>query len=74
MNSLWSRSLVIIAALGLLGACDEMLPTAEESAPVVVAPPVKKPVATAPVKKKKPVPPPVEIDFGDSGSGGGGWN
>ena len=74
MNSLWSRSLVFIAALGLLSACDEMLPKAEEDAPAVVAPSVKTPAATAPVKKKKPVPPPVVIDFGGSGSGGGGWS
>ena len=72
MPGTWSRSLLFMAALGLVAACEEILPP-EPAAPVaapVVAPVVKKPVATAPVvKKKKPV-----IAFDDVGGGGGGWN
>lgn len=71
MPGTWSRSLLFVVALGLVAACEVIAPP-EPVAPVapVVAPPVTKPVATAPVVKKKPV----IIDFGDDGGGGGGWN
>ncbi|MBL9051845.1 MAG: hypothetical protein JNK19_17155 [Tabrizicola sp.] len=63
----WSRSLSIIAVFGLLAGCEELAPRVED------APAVKKPVVAAPaVKAKKPAP--VVIDFGDDGSGGGGWS
>jgi hypothetical protein len=65
-----SRSLLLTATLGLLGACD-LVEGPKEEAPTVEAVPAKKPVAApapAPVKKKAPV-----IKFDDGGSGGGGW-
>lgn len=70
MFATWSRSLLLLAALGLVSACEEIVPPQEET-PVVVAP-VKKPVAAkpAPVVKK---PATVDIDFGNDGGGGGGW-
>ncbi len=69
-----SRSLFLVAALGFLAGCEELVPPEPEPKPVIVAKPVKKPVAVAPgaaapVVKKKPV-----IVFDDGGSGGGGWN
>jgi hypothetical protein len=73
MFASWPRSLLLLSAIGFLGACDELTPPPQEDAPVVVAP-VKKvaPVATpAPVKTK---PKPVVIDFDEGGSGGGGWS
>jgi hypothetical protein len=73
MFASWPRSLLLLSAIGFLGACDELTPPPQEEAPVVVAP-VKKvaPVATpAPVKTK---PKPVVIDFDEGGSGGGGWS
>lgn len=72
MKHLLSRSLFLVAAFSLVSACDELFPV-EEPEPVVAAPVVKKAPAAAPVAKKKPAPP-VVIDFGDSGSGGGGWS
>ncbi|KAF0137824.1 MAG: hypothetical protein FD152_213 [Xanthobacteraceae bacterium] len=78
MFASWSRSFLLLSAIGLLGACDELMLPPQEEAPVAAAPvvaaPVKKvaPVAApAPVKTK---PKPVLIDFGEGGSGGGGWN
>lgn len=73
MPGIWSRSVLLVVALGFVAACEEILPP-EPAAPVaapVVAPVVKKPVPTAPVVKKKK---PVIIDFGHDGGGGGGWN
>lgn len=76
MPGTWSRCLLVVAALGLVGACEE-IPPPEEPAVVappvkkkVVAPAVKKPVAAAPVVKK---PATVDIDFGGDGGGGGSW-
>jgi hypothetical protein len=80
MPGTWSRCLLVVAALGLVGACEEIPPPEE---PAVVAPPVKKKVVAAPVVKKPvaaaPVvkkPATVDIDFGGEGgggTGGGGW-
>lgn len=72
MPGTWSRSLLLVAALGLVSACEEIPPPEPVATPApVVAAPVKKPVATAPVVKKKK---PVDIDFGNDGGGGGGWS
>ncbi|MFZ1510224.1 MAG: hypothetical protein WAT35_01165 [Tabrizicola sp.] len=75
MPGTWSRSLLLLAAFGLVGACDELAPPPQKTAPVVVAPVKKKAVvaapAVAPVVKKKPAT--VDIDFGNDGGGGGGW-
>lgn len=82
MSGPLSRSLLLTAALGLLGACD-LLDPPQAAAPAAAAPvaaaPVKKAAAApaakpaaaapAPVKKKAPV----VIDFDEGGSGGGGW-
>lgn len=73
MPGTWSRSLLLLTALGLVSACEEPAPPPEK-APVVA--PVKKPVAAKPVAAKPVVkkPAPVVIDFGGDGGGGGGWN
>ncbi|RYD74756.1 MAG: hypothetical protein EOP84_19385 [Verrucomicrobiaceae bacterium] len=82
MLATWTRSLIFLASLGLVSACQEVVPP--EKAPVLV-PVKKKPAVVAPVVKKKPVvvapvvtkPKTVDIDFGNDGggggSGGGGW-
>jgi hypothetical protein len=76
MLGILSRTLFLIAGLGLMAACDEPAPMPEKPAPkaAVAAPSVKKPVAAAPVVKKSPP----MIDFDDrgegSGGGGGGWS
>jgi hypothetical protein len=64
-----SRSVLLVAALGFLAGCEELVPPEPEPKPVVVAKPVKKPVVAAPVVKKKPV-----IVFDEGGDGGGGWD
>lgn len=64
-----SRPLLLVAALGLVAGCEELSPPEPEPQPAVVAKPVKKAVAPAPVVKKKPV-----IVFDDDGGGGGGWD
>lgn len=73
MLASWYRSLLLLSAIGPLGACEEVLPPPQEEAPVVVAPVkvVAPAAAPAPVKKK---PKPVEIDFDGGGTGGGGWS
>jgi hypothetical protein len=69
MRTSFSRSLLLVAALGLVAGCDEVVPPKPAKPVAVVAKPVKRTVAPEPVVKKKPV-----IVFDDGGDGGGGWN
>jgi uncharacterized membrane protein YgcG len=74
MRGTFTRSLLVVAALGLVTACEELVPPEpEQPAPVVAKPVKKQPVVAAPAVKKKPV---VIYDEGsdstDGGSGGDG--
>lgn len=70
MRGTFLKSLLFVAAVGLVAGCEELVPPEpEQPAPVVVKPVKKKPAVVAPVEKKKPV-----IVFDDGGGGGGGWN
>jgi hypothetical protein len=66
MHGTRSRSLLLLAAFGLVGACDELVPPPQKTAPVVVAPVKKKAVvaapAVAPVVRRSPR---QSIDFGN---------